>query len=286
MILDGKIYTVRIVTTSSFDGTSDNDFIVGTNSDDEIYGKEGDDFIVGLDGNDTLYGDGIFGTLSDNTLEGGNDILCGNDDDTLYGDGIYGDFGDDTLTGGNDTLEGGDDNDTLYGDNIDGGAGNDTAYRGNDIINAVDTKNNDNIDGDYVIAGTLTLGNQDICASDTGDTEINCEYDNISSLTTLSTSAGSSSIPIGSSVNITFTSSVDNIVKITDFTVTTPLNNTCTYNTLPVTVPPSPFTATYPTNFTGTGCDTSNPGTYQVKIITEVGDPITTTFNASFNVVS
>ncbi|MEM4400089.1 MAG: calcium-binding protein, partial [Candidatus Nitrosocaldus sp.] len=283
----GKTYTVRIVPityTPPFIGTNSNDLIVGTSASDAISGMDGDDFIVGFDGNDILYGDGISGTPSDDNLEGGDDILCGNNgNDTLHGDHIFGYDGIDTLTGGNDTLEGGDGDDILHGDWIYGDIGNDTANGGNDVIDAKDNiNNNDNIDGDYVIAGIVTLGDQDICASDTGDTETNCEYNDISSLATLSVSPYT--IPIGGSVDIIFTSSVNNPVKITDFTVTTPLGNTCTYSALPVTVPPyGSFTATYPTNF-GT-CDTSNPGTYQVEIITEVGDPIITTFNISFNVV-
>ncbi|MEM4635114.1 MAG: calcium-binding protein [Candidatus Nitrosocaldus sp.] len=404
--LDGKSYTVRIVTSSPFTGTPGNDFIVGTNGNDFIYGKEGDDFIVGLDGDDRLYGDDIVGTMANDTIVGGDDILCGNagnddlfgdgisgglgndtitggddildggdgndgldgdeifggigndiitggndilkggkgndvlrgdgisgginndtitggndtleggdGDDWLYGDWIFGDAGNDTITGGNDTLYGGDGNDYLFGDGISGeegddtinggndtlkgGGGNDGLYGdyifgddgndigngGNDIINAKDgTTNNDYIDGDYVDAESSTLGSQDVCASDP-DTRVNCEYDDISSLATLS--ASPSTIPIGGSVTLAFNSNVDNIVKITGLTVTTPSGNTCSYNnTLPVTVPAyGTFTATYPDDFTGAGCDTSTIGTYTVIAETEVGDPIITTFNTSFNVV-
>ncbi|MEM4323974.1 MAG: calcium-binding protein [Candidatus Nitrosocaldus sp.] len=279
--------------------TGGNDTLDGGDGNDELHGEViygdfgndtitgGDDTLDGGDGDDELFGDYIWGDNGDDTLTGGNDTLTGGDgDDTLHGDDISGDFGNDTLTGGNDTLKGGDGDDTLHGDHIYGYAGNDTANGGNDVINAEDgTVNNDSIDGDHVVAETATLGNQDICASDP-DSEINCEYDNISSLATLSTSAGSSPIPIGGSVDIIFSSNVDNIVKITDFTVTTPLGNTCTYNILPITIPPNgSFTATYPDDFTGTGCDTSTAGTYTVILTTEVGDPIITEFNTSFNVV-
>ncbi|MEM2162105.1 MAG: calcium-binding protein [Candidatus Nitrosocaldus sp.] len=287
--LDGKSYIVMIATPSTssspFIGTSGNDFIVGTSNDDFIYGKEGDDFIVGLDGNDWLYGDYIVGTNASDIIVGGDDILCGNaGNDYLFGDYIDGYDGDDTLTGGNDTLEGGYGNDWLSGDWISGSGGNDTAYGGNDIINAKDgITDNDSINGDSVYAESSTLGNQDVCASDP-DPEYNCEYDDISSLATLS--ASPSTIPIGGSVTLAFNSNVDNPVKITGLTVTTPSGNTCSYNnTLPVTVPAyGTFTATYPGDF-GAGCDTNTIGTYTVIAETEVGDPIITTFNTSFNVV-
>ncbi|MEM0030273.1 MAG: hypothetical protein QXN32_05080, partial [Candidatus Nitrosocaldus sp.] len=102
--LDGKSYTVKIVTSSPFTGTTANDFIVGTSDADTISGGEGDDFIVGLGSNDRLSGDGIEGTSGNDTITGGNDILCGNDgDDDLFGDGILGYAGNNTITGGDDT---------------------------------------------------------------------------------------------------------------------------------------------------------------------------------------
>ncbi|MEM2920022.1 MAG: hypothetical protein QXU29_04605 [Candidatus Nitrosocaldus sp.] len=76
--LDGKSYTVRIVTSSPFTGTPGNDFIVGTSNDDVISGDAGDDFIVGLDGDDELSGDYIEGTMANDIIVGGDDILCGN----------------------------------------------------------------------------------------------------------------------------------------------------------------------------------------------------------------
>jgi hypothetical protein len=382
--LPSGTYTIRIATPSwptPYNGTDDNDFIVGTSGDDYIFGRGEDDFIVGFGGNDYLYGDVVKGTDGADTLEGGDDILCGNDgddylygdvigggngndtmtggndtlyggkgSDRLYGDGIWGEDGDntmtggndtlyggegsdrlygdgigggvgnDTLTGGDDTLKGGDGDDYLYGDSIDGGPGvdkiqggndtlyggkgndklfgdgiwgdadNDTAYGGNDVIDARDNvEDNDSIDGDYIIlAESTTEGNQDICASDPEDTEVNCEYHDISGLATLTTD--SATIPLGGSVQIIFNSSVDNPVKITNLRVITPTGNTCTYTgTLPIIVPSNPFTATYPDNFididTGTDCDTSAVGEYTVVAETEVGDPITTNFNISFNVV-
>ncbi|MEM1958898.1 MAG: calcium-binding protein [Candidatus Nitrosocaldus sp.] len=260
------------------------DGIGGDAGNDTITG--GDDTLEGGDGNDRLSGDSIAGDAGNDTITGGDDTLKGGDgDDALEGDGIIGRDGDDTLTGGNDTLEGGYGNDWLSGDWISGSGGNDTAYGGNDIINAKDgITDNDSINGDSVYAESSTLGNQDVCASDP-DPEYNCEYDDISSLATLS--ASPSTIPIGGSVTITFNSNVDNPVKITGLTVTTPSGNTCSYNnTLPVIVPAyGTFTATYPGDFTGAGCDTNTAGTYTVIAETEVGDPIITTFNTSFNVV-
>ncbi|MEM4275699.1 MAG: hypothetical protein QW776_00615 [Candidatus Nitrosocaldus sp.] len=276
----------------TLEGGDGNDWLAG----DDIDGRDGNDTLTGGNdtlkggiGDDELSGDYIVGLDGDDTLTGGNDILKGGDgNDWLAGDNIGGFDGNDTLTGSNDILDGGDGNDYLYGDYIYGNVGNDTANGGNDVINAKDgIVNNDSIDGDDVVAETSTLGNQDICASDP-DSEINCEYDDISSLATLSTSAGSSPIPIGSSVDIIFSSSVDTPVKITGLKVITPspANSECTYTgTLPQTVPPSPFTVTYPDDFTGTGCDTSTAGTYTVILTTEVGDPIITTFDTSFNVV-
>ncbi|GBC72841.1 Leukotoxin [archaeon HR04] len=287
--------------------TGGNDKLVGGAGDDILYGdgiyeddidSEGDDTLTGgndtLDGgagNDALSGDDILGWLGDDILTGGNDKLVGGaGDDILYGDGIYEDDidseGDDTLTGGNDTLDGGAGNDTLHGDHIDREGDPDTLTGGNDVINAVDSSNNDNIDGDGIFGSptsSITLGNQDICASDP-DPEVNCEYDDISSLATLSVAP--TTIPIGGQVTITFNSNVNNNVKITNLTVTTPLGNTCTYNALPIIVPAyGLFKATYPDDFTGTGCDTSTVGTYTVEAETEVGDPIVTKFNTSFQVV-
>ncbi|MEM4399936.1 MAG: calcium-binding protein [Candidatus Nitrosocaldus sp.] len=302
--LDGNdiLYGDGISGTPSDDNLEGGDDILcGNNGDDwlrgdYIFGWEGNDTLTGGNdtlnggiGNDWLVGDWIEGDYDNDTLTGGNDTLKGGDgSDELYGDFIFGGDGNDTLTGGNDTLDGGAGNDTLHGDHIVGNVGDDTANAGNDTINAEDgIVNNDNIDGDYVIAETVTLGDQDICASDTGDTETNCEYDDISALVTFKAEDPvdeDDTINLGQSINLVFSSNVDNIVKITDFTVTTPLGDTCTYNILPITIPANgSFTATYPNDF-GT-CDTNTAGTYQVEIKTEVGDPIITTFNASFNVV-
>ncbi len=279
--IGGITYKITIVaTTGLFYGTSDNNFIVGTNGNDTINGDRGDDIIVGLGGDDYLYGDALISATS-----GFNDILCGNDgNDYLYGDYLLGEFVPDNITGGNDVLDGGDGNDVLYGDYISGDAGNDNITGGNDIIDARDgTTNNDYTDCDFVDAETYTLGDQDIYASDP-DPKVNCEYDDISTLATLT---APNQVQLGESVQITFSSTVDNPVKITSLTVTTPTGDICTYSgTLPIIVPANgTFTATYPIDFTGTDCNTDTAGTYTVVAITEVGDPITTNFTITFQVV-
>ncbi|MEM4237581.1 MAG: hypothetical protein QW050_01160, partial [Candidatus Nitrosocaldaceae archaeon] len=232
------------------------------------------------DGDDILYGDGIYEGNGIDTITEGNDILNGGaGNDTLHGDHIDGGAGNDNISSGSDALDGGAGNDILYGEYITGGDGDDTITEGNDVINAVDgIVNNDKIDGDYMYAEVAYLGLQDICASE--DLEVNCEYDDISTLASLSISE--ETIPIGGSVDIIFLSDVNNIVKITGLTVTTP-SNTCTYNTLPVTLLPyDSFRATYPNEF-GT-CDTSSNGEYKAILTTEAGDSIVTTFTAPFTV--
>ncbi|MEO9365192.1 MAG: calcium-binding protein [Nitrososphaera sp.] len=259
------------------------DFIVGGDGDNTLTG--GNDTLYGGEGNDSTYGDFIVGGDGDN-ITGGNDTLDGGSgNDILSGDFIVGGDGDNTMTGGNDTLYGGEGYDGLYGDWIDGHYGNDTAYGGNDVIDVRDdVVNNDSIDGDLISAESTTLGDQDICASDPGDLEDNCEYDDISTLATLEVS--SSTIQVGQPVDITFNSSVDNPVKITSLTVTTPNGSICTYNALPIIVSENgTFTATYPDDFSGTDCDTSAIGEYTVVAKTEVGDPIITNFTVPFQVV-
>ncbi|MEM0030075.1 MAG: hypothetical protein QXN32_04060, partial [Candidatus Nitrosocaldus sp.] len=89
----------------------------------------------------------------------------------------------------------------------------------------------------------------------------------------------------GQSINLVFSSSVNNPVTIKDLQVITPDENTCTYTGAPITIPAnSSLTATYPDDFTGAGCDTSTLGEYKAILTTEVGDPIITEFTAPFNV--
>ena len=368
--INGKTYTVLIgSSTTTINGTPNNDFIVGTNNNDTIYGGAGDDFIVGLDGNDWIYGDYLHDTDGNDTIIGGDDIICGNGgNDWLYGDGIFGDAGNDILQGGNDILYGGDGNDELVGDNIEGGDGNNKMIGGHDILNGGegwdrlsgdiivgyithpkdnyrypelevyplgndilqggnDTleggDGNDGLFGDNILADNtdaVTGGNDiiiardgasdnvmgdnisgipirgihDVCIvddrhtytydviDDIHDNVAECEHNDI-----LTFEASSPTINIGQSVNLVFTYHVNDNVKITSITVTTPNNDTCTYNgTLPVIVQPyTSFTAMYPTNFTGDNCNTNTAGTYTATLYREVGNPIVTTFNISFNVV-
>ena len=274
----------------TLDGGNDVDVLFG----DDIDGGLGDDKLTGgndtLDGGhsfDFLYADWIFGDVGNDTITGGNDKLDGGEGGgLLHGDDINGWDGNDTLYGGNDTLDGGTDSEDLIGDDIWGGEDSDTAYGGNDIINAQDGgEDDDYINGDGIDAETFTLGAEDICASDQDDTVLGCEYDDISQLETLSTSE--ETIPVGGSATITFNSQVDNPVKIISLTVTTPNGNICNYNgTLPIIVPANGyFTATYPDDFSGNNCNTNAIGQYAVVVETEVGDPIITTFNTSFQVV-
>ena len=73
-----------IIGQGRFDGTPDNDVILGSNDRDEIDGRGGDDVICGGAGSDVLRGGG------------GNDELHG---DFGYDD-LYGGDGDDLLVGG------------------------------------------------------------------------------------------------------------------------------------------------------------------------------------------
>ncbi|MCS7140627.1 MAG: hypothetical protein NZ888_00385 [Candidatus Nitrosocaldus sp.] len=271
--------------------TLNGDYIRGFGGVDTIYG--GDDVLRGGDGVDELAGDwidDIDGDGGGGTIYGGDDTIEGGDGhDKLHGDWISGYDHisvSDTIYGGNDTLEGGNGNDEFYGDFIDDRHYNiDRVYGGNDVINAEDSiENNDSVDGDYIVTGStvMVLGNQDICSSDP-DPEVNCEYSDISSLASLTPS--DAVINLGESVDIIFESDVDNTVKITSLTVTTPDNTICNYEgALPIIVPAdSTFRATYPDEFGE--CDTNVAGEYTVMMDTEVGDPIITKFDTSFSVV-
>jgi len=134
-------------------GGRDDDYITdsGLLSNDVILGDLGNDILYGGDGADILHGDNF-----DNTVEGGDDFLQGNqgDDylegglgnDTLRGgkdydeadggegdDEVYGDLADDIVYGGDgdDIVRGGQNDDFVFGD-----AGSDTLYgdRGNDLL--------------------------------------------------------------------------------------------------------------------------------------------------------
>jgi Ca2+-binding RTX toxin-like protein len=74
-----------------FNGTNNNDLILGSNISDEIYGRDGNDCILGGGGDDVIDGDS------------GNDILIGGSgDDDLKGGGgtdyCYGNSGSDSMS--------------------------------------------------------------------------------------------------------------------------------------------------------------------------------------------
>ena len=110
---------IQLITGSGvFNGTADNDLLLGSASYDEIRATQGDDCVVGGDANDWLRGGGQA------------DVILGQEgNDRLDGQG-----GRDTLYGGpgNDDLRGGGGRDTLYGDegtdSLDGGNGTDTCF--------------------------------------------------------------------------------------------------------------------------------------------------------------
>ena len=139
-VLFSPISTVNLDMGRIFEGTPNDDTIVGTTLRDTLSGGDGNDTIFAGDSDNTLSND------IDNFLSGGT----GND--TLHGgtgnDSLLGDEDDDTLIGstGNDTLHGGTGNDTLYGES------------GNDILSGstgVDTFNYRNADVGAVNIDTI-----------------------------------------------------------------------------------------------------------------------------------
>ena len=283
--------------------TGGNDEIDGGDGNDEIYGddilgnegadiiKGGDDEIDGGDGNDRISGEVIRRFINeveegDDSIKGGHDSIKGdNGDDTIYGDEIYGFGGDDEIIGGNDSIKGGNGNDDIIGDYLHGLDGYDTIIAGNDIIEAIDgVINNDSIDGELIFAGEDVTNGIDICSSDP-DNEVNCEEDDLSSVATFE--PDNNPINQGDNVNLMFDID-DGIgpVTITGITVQTPLGDVCNYNTLPTTIDiGGELIATYPNQFNGANCDTNTAGVYTATLETEVGDPIVTIFNTSFNVL-
>jgi Ca2+-binding RTX toxin-like protein len=139
--------------TKTYQGTDEDDFLVGNAAQEAFYGKKGRDTLWGARGDDNLFGaqgnDFIRGGRGKDLLRGGrgNDLIYGGrGKDTIYGgegeDIIYGNFGKDTIYGGaeNDRLYGGYGKDVLYGeggnDLIRGGRGRDILHGGdgNDLL--------------------------------------------------------------------------------------------------------------------------------------------------------
>jgi RTX calcium-binding nonapeptide repeat (4 copies) len=199
--------------------------INGTNGPNNITGTIGSDIINGLGGNDTISGgasndflnggdgaDQLFGEAGDDSLDGG----AGNDD--LHGgagrDTLFGGIGDDTLRGGggDDSLDGGIGNDELHGgggiDTVFGGAGNDTLYGGIENDSLDGGSEDDSLEGkdgnDTLIGGT---GKDTLTGGAGNDVYF---VDNINDLVVEIVNAGLDTV--NSSVNITLTGNVENLV--------------------------------------------------------------------------
>jgi Ca2+-binding RTX toxin-like protein len=117
-----------------FDGTAEDDVILGTPNAEIIHGLGGDDVICARGGGDRVYGgagkDRLFGGGGDDQLRQ-QEALEG----LPVGGLLAGGDGEDRLTGaaGNDTVRGGQDSDVLVGnlgnDALDGGTGTTIAAR-------------------------------------------------------------------------------------------------------------------------------------------------------------
>ena len=151
---DFQTWITLTTASPNYNGSADNEVIVGSDDvnfitsgdgDDIVYGAGGSDFLQGGAGDDIVFG----GTGDDQAIEGdGDDIIHGGDgNDFLFGAGgndtLYGDAGNDTLigAGGADVLYGGDGDDSLQGteedDILNGDAGADSMFGGlgNDTLN-------------------------------------------------------------------------------------------------------------------------------------------------------
>lgn len=130
---------------NNFNGTSNNDTIVGTLANDNIDGFAGSDILIGKDGNDRIEGwngnDKLFGSKGDDIISGGNgadSLSGGRGSDIGFGGGgndwLFGKSGNDILIGdgGNDLIRGGKGDDYLLG-----GEGRDQLWgdKGEDILN-------------------------------------------------------------------------------------------------------------------------------------------------------
>ena len=146
----------------TIEGGAGNDYLGGGAGDDTIRGGDDDDLISGLGGDDTLEGgagnDEIWGGAGDDIIRGGDggDTLIGNAGD----DTIEGGAGDDlvkyTLGDGSDTVDGGDGDDRIE---IRDGSSSYIWNYVHQVGNAVVMKPSDNLSGDSVYEGTLTVRN-------------------------------------------------------------------------------------------------------------------------------
>ena len=153
---------------ATFEGTPNNDVLIGFPGSNFLSGKQGDDTLLGAEGNDQLYGnqgkDYILGNQANDTLYGGKDS------DLIQGDAnedwVYGDNGNDTLEGGqgNDVVRGGKENDLLSGkegnDVLFGDSGTDTLSGGDgDDVFVIGRVQNNSVN-----SGSSTLANADLIA--------------------------------------------------------------------------------------------------------------------------
>jgi Ca2+-binding RTX toxin-like protein len=161
-------------------GNGDND-VFGTNGNDVIYTGGGNDKVVARDGRDVV----CAGRGRDFVLLGSGDddlhLGLGNDIPNSAADrkGGFGELGDDEIGGGggDDLVQGGRDLDELFGasdaDQIVGGPGNDELHGNNgpDFLH----DQGDGSSGDELDGGPQPPDQDDVCLSDPGDTEIDCE---------------------------------------------------------------------------------------------------------------
>ena len=181
-----KKVKVRIgrTTLSAFDGTPNDDIILGTDSEDVVHGLGGNDRLYGLDGNDVLYGgdgnDTLWGGAGADLLVGGagfDTVDCwgsaGGVTVGIGGSGTGGDAQGDLIAGDVENISGSAFDDRLTGSAVanylDGGAGNDVlnGLDGNDNLYGAD--GNDTLQGgtgtDWLIGGDGT----DALRGDAGD---------------------------------------------------------------------------------------------------------------------
>lgn len=183
-------------------GTSGSDNLVGTSGADLLRGLAGNDLLQGLGGSDTLEG----GTGND-TLEGGtgNDTLSGGDgSDTLFGGG------------GNDRSIGSAGNDTF-----DGGTGSDTADYSS-LSQAITllpqgviskgSLGTDSLSNIERIIGATGRANVIDASSATGSTSLTVNLGTNSLTVNNIPGVGSRSFTVQNFVNVTGTSSSDNII--------------------------------------------------------------------------
>ncbi|MBR8828957.1 MAG: FG-GAP repeat protein [Gomphosphaeria aponina SAG 52.96 = DSM 107014] len=181
-----------------FQGTPENDTLVGTAAGEKLLGEGGDDRLNAKAGDDSLDGgtgkDLLLGKKDNDLLQGGGE------DDTLKGGGgtdqLEGDEGRDLLLGGNkkDILVGGDDRDRLIGggakDILTGGAGAadefvwNTPEEGGDMIKDFDPSEGDRLRikasgfGGGLVGGDVLANDQLVYGTAATTAKVRFVYDN------------------------------------------------------------------------------------------------------------